>query len=100
MTRSAKTLSAKDITVRFGGLSALTDVELTVEKGEILGLIGANGAGKSTLINVLSGFQKPHKGQVRLNGATISDKPPESSPAPVSCERFSRAAVFRTDGRG
>jgi branched-chain amino acid transport system ATP-binding protein len=60
----AETLDAVGIGVEFEGLKALSDVDVTLAKGEILGLIGPNGAGKTTLVNVLSGFQKPTTGRV------------------------------------
>ena len=59
-------LRARAVTVRFGGLVAVDDVSLTLERGEILGLIGPNGAGKTTLVNVLSGFQRPLAGAIHV----------------------------------
>ena len=61
---SMTALHATAVTVRFGGLTAVSDVTLRLEKGEVLGLIGPNGAGKTTLVNVLSGFQRPAAGSI------------------------------------
>ena len=63
---SAAELTAVRLAVRFQGLAAISDVSLTVQRDEILGLIGPNGAGKTTLVNCLSGFQAPTEGHVLL----------------------------------
>lgn len=62
------------ISKSFGGLQALKDVDVIVNKNEFVGLIGPNGAGKSTLINVLSGYYKPTKGRIILDGEDITGK--------------------------
>ncbi|MEM1583026.1 MAG: ABC transporter ATP-binding protein [Candidatus Bathyarchaeia archaeon] len=66
----------KDITVRFGGLLALNNVDFHLNDGEIVGLIGPNGAGKTTLFNVISGFCKPQKGNIIFKGKNITGLPP------------------------
>jgi branched-chain amino acid transport system ATP-binding protein len=61
-------LEVRDVTVRFGGLTALDAVSLIVPPGHVLGVIGPNGAGKTTLLNVLCGFIQPDHGDVIING--------------------------------
>jgi branched-chain amino acid transport system ATP-binding protein len=57
-------LQAEDVTMRFGGLTAVDSVSFTVRRGEIMGLIGPNGAGKTTFFNCLTGLYLPTSGQV------------------------------------
>jgi ABC-type sugar transport system ATPase subunit len=64
-------LRVENIAKRFGALTALRDVNLTLHKGEVLGLIGDNGAGKSTLIKILCGFHRPDTGRVYVDGAEV-----------------------------
>ncbi|EKP95302.1 ABC transporter ATP-binding protein [Thermaerobacter subterraneus] len=71
-------LAVEGITVRFGGLVALSDVSLTVAEGTIHGLIGPNGAGKSTLFNVVSRFVQPAAGQVLFDGRELLRLPPHA----------------------
>jgi ABC-type branched-subunit amino acid transport system ATPase component/ABC-type branched-subunit amino acid transport system permease subunit len=68
-------LEIADLSIAFGGVSALSSVNLTVGEGEIHALIGPNGSGKTTLINVLSGIYQPQHGVVRLNGREITRQP-------------------------
>lgn len=71
-------LAVDRITVRFGGLTALSDVSLHVDTDEIVGLIGTNGAGKSTLMDVVSGFTDAVTGTVLLGGRDVTDLAPHS----------------------
>ncbi len=65
-------LEVDNLTMRFGGLTAVDGLSFKVKHGEIHGLIGPNGAGKTTTFNMISGFYKPTSGSVRLRGETIS----------------------------
>lgn len=64
------------LTKRFGGLTAVSDVDLTVSPNEIVGLIGPNGAGKTTLFSLISGFLRPDSGHIRFEGEDITGMRP------------------------
>lgn len=68
---SEKLLELKNITMRFGGVTALNDVNFHVNRGEICALIGPNGAGKTTVFNVVTGVYQPTEGDVVFNGNSI-----------------------------
>jgi simple sugar transport system ATP-binding protein len=67
-------LRVEHISKRFGPVTALTDINLHLGKGEVLALLGDNGAGKSTLLKILCGFQQPDSGRIILNGEEVSFK--------------------------
>ena len=69
-------LEAHNLSVHFQGVRAIDGASLTLRRDEILGLIGPNGAGKTTLVNVLTGFQRPDIGSVRLAGIDVTNRPP------------------------
>jgi branched-chain amino acid transport system ATP-binding protein len=69
---SAPLLETRNLTRRFGGLVANSDVSISVAAGEILGLIGPNGAGKSTLFNMIAGLYAPSEGHILLEGADVT----------------------------
>src|SRR5258708_38900910 len=87
MTCGDLDLVARDVSVQFEGLKALSDVTLAVPRGRITGLIGPNGAGKTTLINVLTGFQRVGAGTVELEGETVNG---------VAAHKLRRKGVART----
>ena len=72
---AAPVLEVRDLTVRFGGLTALDGVSLSLRRGEMLGIIGANGAGKTTLFNAITGFVRPTSGEILYFGEPISRVP-------------------------
>ena len=69
-------IEAEDVTVRFGGLTAVDDASLRVYENEIVGLIGPNGAGKTTLFNAILGLNDPATGTVRIHGQDVKGKGP------------------------
>lgn len=69
-------LEVQNVTKSFGGLNAVDNVSFSVERGELIGLIGANGAGKTTLFSVIAGNLKPTSGDIRLDGQSIAHLPP------------------------
>lgn len=76
---SGPILELEHITKRFPGVAALDDVSVTIESGEVHGLVGENGAGKSTLVNIIAGVHKPNSGQIRLDGEPVAfDHPIDS----------------------
>jgi branched-chain amino acid transport system ATP-binding protein len=79
--------AARDLTVRFGGITALDGVSVSVAKGEILGVIGPNGAGKTTLFNVVCGFIRPDGGTLEWKGRTL---------ARVRTNRLAEMGIART----
>jgi ABC-type branched-subunit amino acid transport system ATPase component/branched-subunit amino acid ABC-type transport system permease component len=74
---SPKVLEVSNVSVRFGGTLALSDLTLTVQPGEVVGLIGPNGAGKTTALDAITGFVSPSGGTVKLDGVDISGWNPE-----------------------
>ncbi len=67
-------LRVEHISKRFGAVTALRDINLHLEQGEVLGLLGDNGAGKSTLLKILCGFQQPDGGRILVNGQEVTLK--------------------------
>jgi branched-chain amino acid transport system ATP-binding protein len=88
-------LTAASITVRFGGLTAVDEVSLTLDSGEILGLIGPNGAGKTTLVNVLSGFQRPAAGFIRIDERDCTGLPRHGFPKAGIVRTFQAVRLFK-----
>jgi len=71
-----KAVEVVNVSKKFGALAALSNVNMYVDTGEIVGLIGPNGAGKTTLFNILTGFLKPDTGVVKIFGDDVTNLPP------------------------
>lgn len=72
---NGNTLELRDLTKRFGGVTAIDNLSLTVEPGQVTALIGPNGAGKTTAINLVTGFLAANQGDILFDGARINDLP-------------------------
>jgi branched-chain amino acid transport system ATP-binding protein len=68
-------LEVKGLTKKFGGVTAVGDLDMSVEESQIFGLIGPNGAGKTTVFSMISGFQRPTAGQILFEGTDVVGKP-------------------------
>jgi branched-chain amino acid transport system ATP-binding protein len=72
----APLLELRKLSMAFGGLAVIQDLDLHVDEGEIVSVIGPNGAGKTTLFNLVSGLYRPHAGDILLDGSSIVGLPP------------------------
>jgi branched-chain amino acid transport system ATP-binding protein len=88
-------LQLEKATIKFGGLVAVNDVNLQVNKGEILALIGPNGAGKSTIFNIVTGIYKPTEGRVIFKERDISGQRPSKIAANGIARTFQNIHLFR-----
>ena len=91
---STPILSAQGLTRRFGGLTAVNQVDLQIQAGELIGLIGPNGAGKTTLFNLLMGLIKPSSGEVMLQGQRITGFKPHQVARLGMVKTFQNVALF------
>lgn len=88
-------LEVRNLSLRFGGILALSDVSFGVLPGSITTLIGPNGAGKTSLFNCISGFYKPYSGDVRFDGASITSLRPPARAHLGLARTFQNIALFR-----
>ncbi len=90
----APALECRQVERRFGGLVALTGVDLHINRGEIFGLVGPNGSGKTTLTNAITGFYPPQKGQILLEGRDITGMAPHAVARLGLARTFQNLALF------
>jgi branched-chain amino acid transport system ATP-binding protein len=91
---AAAALTATDITIRFGGLTAVDNVSFTIPQGGVVSLIGPNGAGKTTFFNVLTGLYAPTLGVVRLGDRAITAMPPHKIASWGMARTFQNIRLF------
>ena len=89
-------MEAKNLTIRFGGLTAVSDFNLTMEKGDLVGLIGPNGAGKSTVFNMLCGFYRPTEGSITFDGHDITKMKPHEVSRAGLIRVFQNGRLFKS----
>src|SRR3954469_21235557 len=87
-------LDIRGVSVSFGGVHALTTVDLDVDSGIVTGLIGPNGAGKTTLFNVITGLQPPSRGRIRFNGRDVTGAAPNRRARGGIGRTFQRREAF------
>ncbi|HEX2910592.1 MAG TPA: branched-chain amino acid ABC transporter ATP-binding protein/permease [Chloroflexia bacterium] len=92
---SGSGLEIKNMSIRFGGLTAVSDFSMAVKPGEIVGLIGPNGAGKTTVFNCISNFYRPNHGQIVWEGQVTSRRPPQEMLKLGVARTFQNVELFR-----
>ena len=95
MATNAPLLDAKNVTIRFGGLTAVADFNLTIQPHELIGLIGPNGAGKTTIFNMLTGVYKPTEGQIVIGGTSTNDMKPYQITSLGVARTFQNIRLFK-----
>ncbi len=87
-------LSAKNLSVRFGGVLAVSDVSFEVRRGEVFTLIGPNGAGKTTVFNLISRIYNPTHGHIEYEGAVLTEQPPHKVASMGIARTFQNIELF------
>src|SRR3954451_10828909 len=90
-------LDARGVSIRFGGLQALSDVSLKVDEFEIVGLIGPNGAGKTTIFNCITGFYEPQEGTTFFQGQDVSELAPHHRSALGMGRTFQNVGLVKSE---
>ena len=96
-------VDVKNVTKYFGNILAVDNVSLAIEKGEFFSLLGPSGCGKTTVLRMISGFEKPSKGEVYIGGESMTDRPPFKRPTNLVFQNlslFPHMSVFKNIGFG
>ncbi|MCA3630354.1 MAG: ABC transporter ATP-binding protein [Methylobacterium sp.] len=88
-------LKVENVSLRFGGVKAITDVSFDIRKGEIRAIIGPNGAGKTSMLNVINGFYHPQDGSITYKGATRAKMKPYVAASQGIARTFQNVALFK-----
>ncbi len=88
-------MEVKNITLRFGGVTALSDISFDIREGEVRAIIGPNGAGKSSMLNVINGFYHPQEGEVWFRGAKRGPMKPHQIAHQGIARTFQNIALFK-----
>lgn len=94
MTRLEPILSVNNLSIHFGGLKAISELDFTIQPGAIHAIIGPNGAGKTTLLNLLTGVYAPTFGSVSFNGVPVTGKKPHELAAIGMSRTFQNLQIF------
>src|SRR5689334_16945533 len=92
---NAPLLDARNVTIRFGGLTAVSNFNLQIQSHELLGLIGPNGAGKTTIFNLMTGVYHPTEGEIYVGGVKTTDFKPYQITALGLARTFQNIRLFK-----
>jgi len=88
-------LTVENVSLRFGGVKAISDVSFDIRKGEVRAIIGPNGAGKTSMLNVINGFYHPQEGRISFRGQTRRRMRPSQAAAQGISRTFQNVALFK-----
>ena len=88
-------LAVENVSLRFGGVKAITDVSFDIRKGEVRAIIGPNGAGKTSMLNCINGFYHPQDGRITYKGVTRAKMRPHQAAATGIARTFQNVALFK-----
>ena len=97
MSAADNIIEVRDVTMRFGGLTAVSQLDIRIPRGGIVGLIGPNGAGKTTVFNVITGFYTPQEGKVFFEGRDITGVKPHRICAAGMARTFQNIRLFHNE---